>query len=97
MNAAAREDGFTRLIDDCSFHPGDQVERRTADRTGGLETQPELGLSEAPDELERRSAEAQARMARLRGDRDENTDTRHSFPSHIFKMGKQKQASCSPP
>ena len=34
---------------------------------GGLETQPELGLSEQGGEVDKRAREAQARMARLRG------------------------------
>ena len=54
----------------------EEAERESAARaseSGGLETQPELGLSERPDDAERRSAEAQARMARLRGETEEDS------------------------
>ena len=54
----------------------EEAERESAARaseSGGLETQPELGLSEKPDDAERRSAEAQARMARLRGETEEDS------------------------
>jgi predicted Zn finger-like uncharacterized protein len=47
---------------------------RESEASGGLETQPDLGLGEA-DELERRSQQAKARMARLRGvDEQEDED-----------------------
>lgn len=39
-----------------------------AAETGGLETQPDLGLEGAHDDSDRRSQQARARMARLRGD-----------------------------
>ena len=39
---------------------------READNQGGLETQPDLGLAEGED-IERRTQQAKARMARLRG------------------------------
>ena len=41
---------------------------RASDTGESLETQPELGLSETLDDAAKRSAEAEARMARLRGD-----------------------------
>lgn len=41
---------------------------RMSDGGDGLETQPELGLTEQDDEAGKRSREAQARMARLRGE-----------------------------
>lgn len=41
-------------------------EARAAER-GGLETQPDLGLEPSQDEADRRSHQAKARMARLRG------------------------------
>lgn len=45
-----------------------EAEARAAEgRRGGLETQPDLGLSDAEDEKDRRSHQAKARMARLRG------------------------------
>ena len=41
---------------------------RALENTGGLETQPELGLNGGVDDADKRSAEAEARMARLRGE-----------------------------
>lgn len=45
-------------------------ERAARDVEGGLETQPDLGLDARDDEVEKRSRESQARMARLRGEPD---------------------------
>ena len=43
--------------------------RRRADDTGGLESQPDLGLDQSPeDELSRRQRQARERMARIRGE-----------------------------
>ncbi len=47
---------------------------RAADEGGGLETQPELGLNEGADEADRRTQEAQNRMARLRGEPENGPD-----------------------
>lgn len=41
--------------------------------TGGLETQPDLGLTQDHEDEDRRSREARARMARLRGEPEEET------------------------
>ena len=41
---------------------------RASDGGDGLETQPELGLNEGQDDTDKRTQEAQARMARLRGE-----------------------------
>lgn len=43
-------------------------ERSAREQEGGLETQPDLGLETRDDEAEKRNREAQARMARLRGE-----------------------------
>ena len=56
-----------------------EVLREEADReraareqdAGGLETQPDLGLEARDDDADKRSREAQARMARLRGEPEE--------------------------
>ncbi|WP_323786297.1 zinc-ribbon domain-containing protein [Thalassovita sp.] len=49
---------------------------REAERSVGLESQPELGLSDPEDETTRRSRQAQARMARMRGtSEDRETET----------------------
>lgn len=45
-------------------------ERAARDHDSGLETQPDLGLDAHDDEIEKRSRESQARMARLRGEPD---------------------------
>jgi len=50
---------------------------RTAD-SQGLEIQPDLGLDDVDDEASRRSREAQARMARLRGLPEEGPDDIHA-------------------
>ncbi|CUH65982.1 family finger-like domain protein [Thalassovita gelatinovora] len=47
---------------------------REAERSTGLESQPELGLREPEDEASRRSREAQARMARMRGASEEEQE-----------------------
>lgn len=46
-------------------------EARAAESAGGLESQPDLGLTQDHDDDDRRAREARARMARLRGE-DEN-------------------------
>ncbi len=58
-----------------------EQQARQADAQDGLETQPDLGLSES-DEVERRLQQAKARMARLRGldAEDEYSDTPASEP-----------------
>jgi hypothetical protein len=43
-------------------------ERAAREHSSGLETQPDLGLDGRDDEVEKRSRESQARMARLRGE-----------------------------
>lgn len=53
----------------------EEADRERAARqkdAGGLETQTEMGLDARPDEAERRSREAQSRMARLRGESEED-------------------------
>lgn len=51
-----------------------EARQRAAER-GGLETQPELGLTQSDDdEASRRQREAQERMARLRGEQVPDTD-----------------------
>ncbi|WP_371226226.1 zinc-ribbon domain-containing protein [Roseovarius sp. 2305UL8-3] len=47
---------------------------RAAEGSESLETQPELGLNEGADEADRRAKEAQARMARLRGEPEADPD-----------------------
>lgn len=44
-----------------------EEQARAAEARGGLETQPDLGLGQPEDEADRRSRQARARMARLRG------------------------------
>lgn len=46
------------------------------EEAGSLETQPDLGLDTHEDEAEKRNREAQARMARLRGEAEEETPER---------------------
>ncbi|WP_050932181.1 zinc-ribbon domain-containing protein [Aestuariivita boseongensis] len=41
--------------------------RLRSEETGGLETQPDLGLDDTTDDVERRAREARARMERLKG------------------------------
>lgn len=45
-----------------------ETQARAEERSGGLETQPELGLTQDDSTAQQRSLEAEARMARLRGD-----------------------------
>lgn len=45
--------------------------RLRAEESGGLETQPDLGLDDTTDDAERRSQEARARMERLKGPDEE--------------------------
>ncbi len=52
-----------------------EEQARAAEARGGLETQPDLGLGQPEDEADRRSRQARARMARLRG-----TDTPEEAP-----------------
>jgi hypothetical protein len=47
---------------------------RAAESGAGLETQQELGLDEASSDSAKRQAEAQARMARLRGEEEEQAE-----------------------
>jgi len=47
-------------------------EARAAE-TGGLETQPDLGLTQDQDDEDRRTRESRARMARLRGEPEDQT------------------------
>ncbi len=50
-----------------------EAERETAARAaeaGGLETQPDLGLTQANDEMESRAREAKEHMARIRGEEE---------------------------
>jgi len=54
---------------------------REAEARGGLETQPDLGLSHAADDGDRRSEEARARMARLRGEDGAPDDLSGPVPS----------------
>jgi predicted Zn finger-like uncharacterized protein len=49
-----------------------EQEARAAE-SGGLETQPDLGLSQDPEDDDRRTREARARMARLRGEPEDQT------------------------
>ncbi len=56
------------------------LERAHRDKEGGLETQPDLGLETREDETEKRSREAQARMARLRGEPDGSETPEHPDP-----------------
>lgn len=43
--------------------------RMRREEAGGIETQPDLGLDEAADDIERRARQARERMARLKGPR----------------------------
>lgn len=57
----------------------EEADRERAAReqeSGGLETQPDLGLDSHEDEIEKRNREAQARMARLRGEPEDETPER---------------------
>jgi len=52
----------------------DRETRARAAETGGLESQPDLGLDSGNDEVDRRSREARDRMARLRGETSDPDD-----------------------
>ncbi|MEQ9260797.1 MAG: zinc-ribbon domain-containing protein [Roseovarius sp.] len=70
--AAAAEERRRALDPDVASLLREEAEReaeaRAAEGRGaGLETQPDLGLSESEDEADKRSHQAKARMARLRG------------------------------
>ncbi|WP_101065620.1 zinc-ribbon domain-containing protein [Roseovarius salinarum] len=51
-----------------------------AAESGGLESQPDLGLSGEADETERRARQARERMSRLRGEDEGAPDASHTAP-----------------
>lgn len=75
----------------------EEAERETRQRAaerGGLETQPELGLSQSDeDETARRQREAQERMARLRGEQLPDTDPQTGADSAAMAAAASAAAS----
>ena len=66
--------GLSPDVTDILQEEAEHEARLRAEDAHGLETQPDLGLDDTTDDAERRAREARARMERLKGPQEEDTD-----------------------